>query len=146
MLRECPHCYRNVLPMSDSRCPACQKNVLDTSGVNRNIAFVTLRESSILPNYCYLCDAPTTRFVRIKRSLVKPGESLLFRLFLAQLSLWLLLITGPRKFRGVALRLPQCSQCARLGKPEPQHVDLEQFEISFVVNHRWRDRLRSTTR
>jgi hypothetical protein len=143
MLGECPHCYRKVIPLSDNHCPACQKNVLAVDGVDRNLTSMTVRASLNLPSHCYSCDAPTTRFVSIKRSLVKRAENPIVRLVLAGFAWWTLLLTGPKRLRDVAVRLPQCPECARRGRPEPRHVDFERFEMSFVVNRRWRERLRS---
>jgi hypothetical protein len=144
MLRECPHCYTRVVPLPDSRCPACQKNVLEGEGADRKLTSMVVHESLALPNYCYFCDAPTTRFVTIKRSLVKKGENLVVRLLLAGFWIWSLLFTGSTRLRAITIRLPQCSKCAARGKPEPRHVDFERLEMTFVVNRSWRERLRSS--
>jgi hypothetical protein len=144
VLRECPHCYTKVVPLPDSRCPACQENLLEGEGADRKLTSMVVPESLTLPNYCYFCDATTTRFVTIKRSLVKKGENLVVRLFLAWFWIWSLLFTGSKRLRTIAIRLPQCSECAGRGKPEPRHVDFERFEMTFVVNRSWRERLRSS--
>jgi hypothetical protein len=124
--------------------PARRRRSRSKAHFYRKLTSMVVPESLTLPNYCYICDATTTRFVTIERSLVEKGENVVVRLLLALFWIWSLLFTGSKSLRTVAIRLPQCSECAGRGKPEPRHVDFERFEMTFVVNRNWRERLRSS--
>jgi hypothetical protein len=148
---ECPHCYAKVIPSNDGRCPACSRNVNESTGRDPNLTAVIVRESDKQPGTCAFCDSPTSRFVEIIKSRREKGASspvgsaLLAFSILFSGALGLLMVLFSRSGRHYRLRLrmklPQCDQCAKQGKPEPVHADFYEGELTFVVHREFRRRL-----
>ncbi len=138
---ECPHCHVRVLPTKDNICPACRENVLDVADVNPNMVSMIVREGTQLPTFCSSCNSYTERYVRLQGD----QESEIAN---AILTLAELLALHPKWSHrnsevgtsNVYIYLPQCEQCAELGKPEPLEVDYEHQTMKFMVHRSFRDR------
>lgn len=137
----CPHCFTRVIASTDNVCPACHENVLVDGNGDPTLTSMVIRPSSWLPQRCYRCDSPTSRFVTVRRSSGTGDDNLLVRLLTLLSSPFDFIGTySPSSRRSVKIKMPQCSRCGRLGEPEPGHVDFERFEVTFVVSRRFRER------
>lgn len=145
---ECPHCYTRVGLSKEGKCPACGKNVTDRVGINSDLTRLEIGANDKLPSSCHRCDLPTERTVTIKRGVVRDREALFaFRiamsLVLHPLNALAGIFTGPDGNRlSVKIRLPQCERCARRQKPEPDNVDFDRAQFSFIVHKGFRDKVR----
>jgi hypothetical protein len=147
MLVECPHCHARVLPMANNNCPACKKIISDSQGVDLNKVAIIVRESEKLPPYCYSCNSYTDRYVRIEGE----EEPLWSKIILAIGAFLFLRPSWLRRSGQIAentvnvfIFLPQCEQCAEIGKPKPIHVDFENQQMTFLGSIQFRDRVYPT--
>jgi hypothetical protein len=145
-MTECPHCYTRVVAIQ-GRCPACRRHLADTKGADRTKAVVAIREREPLPDICFACGTPTTRrvAVRFRRARAADAQAELLGAVAAVMSLFvgvLLLLFRLRSGTRLVVRLPQCSECARDGAPEARHVDWAEFEVTFVVDKKFRKALK----
>ncbi len=149
MVIECPHCHRRVLPSENNICPACRKDISDTRGVDPNLVSLVLSDCTKLPPYCYSCNSPTERYVKIEEKVEIGGDSPLAKAFLTLTTVLSPLVghvtlsaprTGGEK-HAVNIRIPQCEQCAKKGKPTPEHVNFKQETMTLIVHRGFRDRV-----
>jgi len=146
MFVECPHCYNQVLPLANNICPACRKDMSDTRGVNSNLASLVVHEENSLPPYCYSCNSPTKRHVKITEKVDIGGDTplakfLLVIMAIVTLRLWIVGWQTEGKRSIVVISIPQCEQCAQSGKPKPNHVDFQEQSMTFIVHKGFRDRV-----
>ena len=73
-MRECPHCFRRVLPMPSGECPACHRDTNATRDVTRQPLVVG--ENSSLPELCCQCGNLTKRNVVVARSRNRGADEL----------------------------------------------------------------------
>ena len=147
MFVECPHCHTSVLPLENNICPACRKDMSDTRGVDTRLASLLVRESTKLPPYCYSCNSPTKHYVLIKEKVTIGGDTPLEKFLIVLVGIITLRIWRIKGWKNegetssVVVSIPQCEQCARLGKPKPDHVDFEEQSMTFIVHKGFRDRV-----
>ena len=146
MFVECPHCYTSVLPLENNICPACRKDMSDTRSTDPRLASLLVHESSSLPPYCFSCNSPTKRYAMIKEEVTIGGDSpmakfIVVLIAIISLRLWITRWNIEGKKSTVVVHIPQCEQCARSGKPKPDHVDFEEQSMTFIVHKGFRDRV-----
>ncbi len=139
---ECPHCYGKVIPINGKFCPACQKDISETDNSKQALAALTVRESSALPAYCYLCNIPTSRSVTINESQNLNSDGMLQKILIFLVASTITFMKMSEGCRSVRIRIPQCHQCAKNGKPKPTQVDFDNLEMTFIVNRNFRDRVK----
>ena len=146
MIIECPHCHTRVLPLANNICPACRKDISDTTGVDPNLASLVVPQLANLPPYCYSCNSPTERYVKITETVQIGGDSPFARFFLIVMAVitlrpgvWRSLTEGKKS--SVTIHVPQCERCAQSGKPKPHHIDFEGQAMIFIVHKEFRDRV-----
>ena len=141
MFVDCPHCYTRVLPSTSGECPACGGSVDDSEPPD--YVQLELHEGVVIPNVCVDCGDPTTRHVPVSRSRRVGGEPLFARIIVGILRPFSLLskqVSGQTD--DVRVELPQCKRCSAEGKPEPRHIDFQNYRMTFVVHRVFRDALR----
>ena len=145
MIIECPHCHTRVAPTGDQECPSCRKNVLDRSEVDPSKTSMTIAHATALPQFCHSCAMPTERFVTVAQSFGEAGSSAVTRLLsmvvATVLGLFLAEDESQRKRRirdNVRVRVPQCQTCASAGRPEPLSVNSETYQMSLLVDRRFK--------
>lgn len=122
------------------------------SAIKPNTVQLKVGEQAKLPEICCQCDSVTRRTVTIRRSMAAPaaerppdGSEPLSRALLRQtggLGLFAWLFTailddsGNGKIK-VTVRLPQCRECARRQRVEPQFVDWDYCQMFFIVTTRF---------
>lgn len=120
--------------------------------LNSNAALLKIGEQGRLPEICCICDCVTRRTVTIRRSAAAPdadrppdgsevvSSRLLRRTGLLGFVAWAIIAILEGSGRGkikVAVRLRQCSECARQVRLEPIHVDLDYYQMVFLVTMRF---------
>ena len=146
MFIECPHCHTRVLPLANNICPACRKDISDTRGVDPNLASLVVHQLDSLPHYCYSCNLPTERNVKIMEKVEIGGDSPFAKFLLLVLGILTLRLSilGSRqegKKSSVLVSMPQCERCAKSGKPKPNYVDFEKQSMTFIVHRGFRERV-----
>lgn len=149
MFIECPHCHARVLPLANNICPACRKDISNTRGVDLNLVSLVVDQLASLPHYCYSCNSPTERTVKITEKVEIGGDSpfakfLLLVLAIVTLRLSLLDSKTEGKKSSVTVLIPQCERCAQSGKPKPEYTDFERQSMTFIVHKGFRDRVYRT--
>lgn len=160
MAIECPHCYLTVIPLASGLCPNCRQNARDRSGVDPDRVTRVVGEQAVLPEICCRCSGLTRRIVRVTSNMETTNTGrpaarndeeadrtggfvlrLLFGRIWGRLFGWLITSTAGDSTSGgrlnVTVRMPQCRECARLGKIEPVHVDFDYCRMKFVVHRRF---------
>lgn len=151
-IAECPHCYTRVGLSKEGKCPACGKNVNDRAGINPDLARLEIRVSDKLPDSCFCCDLPTKRRVKIQQSVARAQQEELHLPPLVPLAIRVLhALTGlfsdwTENRITVRVKLPQCERCARGQKPEPENVDFDRAQFSFIVHKGFKDKVRQLNR
>jgi hypothetical protein len=141
MLTECPHCFTSVLPKADGTCPACLANAGETSGVDANMTKVTLPSGAAnLPPVCVCCGTNTKLAIAFDRTAPNPQFTPSgFSIF--GLVRFLDRVSG-KTVQQVALRIPQCEECASAGKkPRIHHLDFENALATVIVHRSFRQAL-----
>ena len=133
MVQECPHCHTRVLPKEDNLCPACGKNVLDTIQADLSVRSLTVKGAVTLP-YCCTCCTPTDRIVTVRE---KFPENELAKFIEALIDYRSPHFSPTERRRTVIVKLPQCKECGKKGKPKPTHVDFEHDEMTFLVHYKF---------
>ena len=117
-----------------------------------NAALLKIGEQARLPEICCNCDCVTRRTVTIRRSAAAPdadrppdeseeiSSRLLHRTGVLGFVAWAIIAILEGRGRGkikVVVRLRQCSECARKERLEPIHVDLDYYQMVFLVTMRF---------
>ena len=122
------------------------------SAIKPNAALLRVGEQGRLPEICCNCDQVTRRTVTIRRSAAAPDEArpgdgnervssqLLHQTGLLGFAAWLIIAILEGSGRGrikVVVRLRQRGECARKQRLEPILVDLDYFQMHFLVTMRF---------
>jgi len=135
-----------VAPSAAGDCPACGRNVHQPSEGDPHLTRLQIRENDVLPTNCHLCNTPTPRRVRIRKSFVRGSGHSLF----AQAFQFLLFVfsRSPRVFSDddsvtykLKIFLPECGACGSRKKAGPAYVDYQRGEFTFVVHRNFRDQV-----
>ena len=139
MLVDCPHCYTRVVPKSDGTCPACQREMALEDGVRSTWTTMKISQGAHLPPVCCECGSRTRRYVHVDAdtgSGPKAWLEIIASLTSWPSTLWMFWQTMKRT-SCVRVRMPQCSECGRSGKPKPRRVDFPNATMTFVVHRRF---------
>lgn len=117
-----------------------------------NAALLKIGELAQLPGICCNCDSVTRRIVTVRRAAGAPDSGrpldgnqelsagILGRTGLlglaARVIMGILDGSGRGKIK-VAVRIRQCSECARTVRLTPVHVDYDYFRMVFLVTQRF---------
>jgi hypothetical protein len=136
MLRECPHCLIEVLPMANGACPSCQNDLSDDKPPP--FTKLTVHRHDRLPNLCCTCGEETMRAetVQAKGPGLGPAERTLLSIALFIVAwpfLFLLYAAFPER-QSFEILMPRCAKCrAANGDLVPDHVNLQAHTMLFVV-------------
>lgn len=135
-IQECPHCYCKVLPNSDGQCPACGKNTRDRAGVDPTRSRVRIRQDEPLPAVCMCCGKETESTRRVTCADEGDPTDVVARGCLAAAlgPLLTVLMTRKRLSRRIVVFVPECRSCMAQGGAELVHVDLDNFELTFIAD------------
>lgn len=145
MLVDCPHCYTRVVPKSDGTCPACQRQVTGEHDAQPGRTTLRVAQGTRLPPVCCDCGQPTERYVAVGgKSAGEPSgwSALIVSLFSWPIGLWMFL-RGLERTSVVQVRVPQCWQCGRGGRPKPRYVDFPNARMTFVVHRKLKETVAS---
>jgi hypothetical protein len=157
---ECPHCFLWIIPTVHGTCPACLES---TDPGQRNLKWlpVTIHPTTTLPQYCCICDEPTSRVMTILLSTQyadrhqeteQNDPSLLWHLlsilnpigFFIGMVFHLLVFVANRAFEGAqkaartkSVHVPLCKKCT----PELRIVDSSNQYLRIRVNRSFHSRL-----
>lgn len=160
-MRECPHCFRNVIPMADGVCPSCRGNTLAAPEADPNVAAVWIREKSELPEVCCTCGQACDRTIRVTTSRNEKGRDhvsygsagaasalVVLFLLLGGCFTWVfvmftdLLFANSGSTLSVTVPVRQCKTCANYQTIEPQKTDYDQCAMRFVVHKQFAEAMK----
>jgi hypothetical protein len=133
-----------VLPRPDGQCPSCQQNTQSVRDADREFVTVTVREKSIMPDYCCTCMLPEQRLVRVARSRLvwgRPDTSFgaaainAVRLLLGGLFFLIHRLSAEKQWgeQEVVVNMRQCRECSRNKPLDPILVNFDAYTMKFVV-------------
>ena len=146
MIIECPHCYGDVLPMTDGRCPSCLANTTAPPAEGGSFTKASLQHRAEgLPSVCINCGKPTPRRRRFsqraknERYATNPAQG---GGGIGLLLTWLFDYVSGKMYQEIFLEVPECEECHQRGRDlRIHHLDFEGRVATFIVHRTFKQAL-----
>src|SRR5436190_505756 len=149
ILVECPHCFGDVLPMSDGRCPSCFADTREPSADGGSFTKASLQhQAQGLPGVCLVCGVPTQQRRRFSQRAKNERYNTNAHGGAIGLALtWLFDYLSGKMYQEVILEVPHCDECRRNGRDlRVRHVDFERRIVTFIVHRNFTAALDTSSR
>ena len=142
MVKECGHCFNQVLPLEDGTCPACRNNMSAPSRHPSHITACMVRRDDNKPDLCIFCGENSTRTMMVEEKCNEVAAESNQDRHVVSLAgffgLAMIRFKNRKPTKWVVVDLPVCDLCSG-NKPEILNVLHEQEAIRLIVHRRFRD-------
>lgn len=136
----CPNCNKIMYPQDDGSCPFCGKNVRDEEPEIMHDNTIVVKHNQLLPDICCACGNKADTYVNIKcthstlSNLPIIGTIITIIMMLISPIVLFFKFSEHGRYDKVEIRMPICKNCKKTEVVEAEKVDLEEYEMTFIVH------------